>query len=320
MKDMYSIGNNGMFTNYVMINLDWVEAFGFNEGAFLSILHTWLLSKANHKIDFINGRYWVYNTYEGWLKAMPWIKKTTLASVIGNLKKLGVLICEDFNKSGLKIPKWYTIDYDMLDEYMRIHTMKKNGAVINVTTIISTGCGQESENTAKSDVQILNYDVQNPNHVVQSSNIDVQKSDYEVRNLNGNSPKIEIPNSEFRTNNTPKTIDNTNFDRSSIINSTITRTNIQAITHTITQEKNNNNCNWVFSDIRSVETWSETIRLLQQRDKISCYLSYKVANRFLMEGRIFELYEMILSQEWTRCIFKEEKIKELLGLDVTCKV
>ncbi len=52
--------NNGMFSNYVVVNRDWIEMFGLNEGMFLSILHSWLLNKARTNSDFINGRYWVY--------------------------------------------------------------------------------------------------------------------------------------------------------------------------------------------------------------------------------------------------------------------
>ena len=56
---------------------------GLNEAVFLQQLHFWLVRSKNS----IDGKMWVYKTFEEWQKEMPFLSVRTLKRVVSNLKK-----------------------------------------------------------------------------------------------------------------------------------------------------------------------------------------------------------------------------------------
>ena len=78
---------------------------GLNEAVFLQQLHFWLVRSQNS----INGKMWVYKTFEEWQQEMPFLSVRTLKRVVSNLKKKRLI----FTKQ--KVHKqWYTINYEIL--------------------------------------------------------------------------------------------------------------------------------------------------------------------------------------------------------------
>ena len=89
-------------------------AVGLNEAVFIQQLHFWL-SETDSGSE-IEGRRWVYNTYDGWRKQFPFWSIATLRRIVTGLEKSGyVLSTEAFNDHPADRTKWYTIDYDALD-------------------------------------------------------------------------------------------------------------------------------------------------------------------------------------------------------------
>ncbi|WP_409304126.1 replication protein [Peribacillus sp. SCS-155] len=85
---------------------------GLNEAIFLQQVHYWL-SKKQHMLE---GKSWVYNTYEEWNDQMPFWSVSTIKRIIKRLEQNGLLISGKFNTSKMDQTKWYTIDYDQLEE------------------------------------------------------------------------------------------------------------------------------------------------------------------------------------------------------------
>ena len=80
---------------------------GLNEAVFLQQLHFWLVRSKNS----IDGKKWVYKTFEEWQKEMPFLSVRTLKRVVSNLKKKKLIITKQ------KVHKqWYTINYEMLNK------------------------------------------------------------------------------------------------------------------------------------------------------------------------------------------------------------
>lgn len=78
---------------------------GLNEAVFLQQLHFWL-GRSKNRID---GKMWVYKTFDEWQKEMPFISIRTLKRVASNLKKKKLIITKQ------KVHKqWYTINYETL--------------------------------------------------------------------------------------------------------------------------------------------------------------------------------------------------------------
>lgn len=84
--------------------------YGLNEAIVLQQLHYWI--KDSSKV--IDGKKWVYNTYDQWHKQFPFWSKSTIRRTIANLEKSGVVISDNFNKMKADKTKWYTIDYEKL--------------------------------------------------------------------------------------------------------------------------------------------------------------------------------------------------------------
>ena len=78
---------------------------GLNEAVFLQQLHFWLVRSKNS----IDGKIWVYKTFEEWRKEMPFLSVRTLKRVVSNLKKKKLIMTKQ------KVHKqWYTINYETL--------------------------------------------------------------------------------------------------------------------------------------------------------------------------------------------------------------
>ncbi|EKN71458.1 hypothetical protein BABA_01430 [Neobacillus bataviensis LMG 21833] len=97
----------------VMIIPSLAEKIGLNEAVVLQQIHYWLgISK--HKIE---GRTWVYNTYEEWQKQLPFWSVSTIKRTIRSLEMIGLLLSENWNQMKMDKTKWYSIDYEKLLEF-----------------------------------------------------------------------------------------------------------------------------------------------------------------------------------------------------------
>lgn len=85
---------------------------GLNESIVLQQVHYWLKIKENKNQDYIDGHYWVYNTYEQWGEQFPFFSIRTLRRVFTSLEKKGLLLARNYNKAGFDKTKWYSIDYN----------------------------------------------------------------------------------------------------------------------------------------------------------------------------------------------------------------
>lgn len=84
-----------------------------DEAVIVQQIHYWLEKKKN----FEEGRYWVYNTKKAWLAQFPWIKsEKRLQRKFDHLKKVGILITDNFNRAKMDRTIWYSLDYEKLAE------------------------------------------------------------------------------------------------------------------------------------------------------------------------------------------------------------
>lgn len=90
---------------------------GLNESIILQQIDYWIEKNRKADNNYRKGRYWTYNTYEGWQRNnfQFWSVRTIIRAV-NNLEEKGLIISDNFNKAGFDRTKWYTIDYDRLQE------------------------------------------------------------------------------------------------------------------------------------------------------------------------------------------------------------
>ena len=111
---------------------------GLNESIVLQQVHYWLKSKEQRQQDFIDGHYWVYNTYEQWQEQFPFWSIRTLKRIFTSLENSGFLLSANHNKTGFDKTKWYSIDYNVLNTF--------SASVQNGTTIVPTWHDGECQN------------------------------------------------------------------------------------------------------------------------------------------------------------------------------
>jgi hypothetical protein len=87
--------------------------FGLNEAIILQQMHYRQTSERNK--NHFDGRVWVRNTYEEWGQEFPFWGKNTIVRTIDKLYDQQ-LILSYMEQKGFKNQKYYSVDYDMLNE------------------------------------------------------------------------------------------------------------------------------------------------------------------------------------------------------------
>lgn len=95
----------------IMFHSSLAVALGLNEAILLQKINLWLNCKP-HNAD---GRSWIYNTYKSWQEQLPFFSESTIKRALKNLEEKGIIITGNFNKLKMDRTKWYTIDYEKLD-------------------------------------------------------------------------------------------------------------------------------------------------------------------------------------------------------------
>lgn len=87
---------------------------GLNEAIVLQQLHYWLLRENAPERE---GRKWSFNTYKDWQKkCFPFWSVSTIKRTFLNLEKQRLIIAAQFEAGDWEQRKWYTINYDELNE------------------------------------------------------------------------------------------------------------------------------------------------------------------------------------------------------------
>jgi hypothetical protein len=95
------------------------ELLGLSEAIVLQQIHYFIhLNEAsNRKKNKKEGRWWTYNSYGEWQKnVFPFWSEATVKRIFQSLEKQGVLIGRQLAEDKHDRTKWYTIDYDALNE------------------------------------------------------------------------------------------------------------------------------------------------------------------------------------------------------------
>lgn len=94
---------------------------GLNEAIVLNQVAYWLRKNEELGKNFIDGRYWVFNTYKNWQENnFPFMSTATVKRTFTKLEKSGILISANYNKMAIDRTKWYTISYEKLQETLEI--------------------------------------------------------------------------------------------------------------------------------------------------------------------------------------------------------
>ncbi|MEW6006148.1 MAG: hypothetical protein AB1695_12620 [Stygiobacter sp.] len=89
------------------------EKIGINEAIIVQQIHYWITQQKN----FVEGRYWVYNTYEDWQLQFKWLHIGTIKRLIAKLQSLNIIIIRNLSKNKNDRTNWYSLNYEVLNNY-----------------------------------------------------------------------------------------------------------------------------------------------------------------------------------------------------------
>jgi hypothetical protein len=96
----------------LVISPSLAQLVGLNESIILQQLHYWL-GKNPKEMD---GRKWIYNTYDDWKEQFPFWSISTIRRVITTLENAGIILNANYNQRKFDKTKWYSIDYEKLEK------------------------------------------------------------------------------------------------------------------------------------------------------------------------------------------------------------
>lgn len=129
------------------------KAIGLNEAIVLNQLHYWIEKNRRKGKNHYDNSYWVYNTYDEWQQQdFEYWSVDTVKRTFTKLEKLGLVISGNYNKMPMDRTKWYTIDYEKVEELAQEIAEKPIKSTIRAKC--TDGKGQ---NAPSNNHRILNH-------------------------------------------------------------------------------------------------------------------------------------------------------------------
>ena len=93
------------------------KEYGLKEAVFLHNLMFWVRVNRSNGVNFKDGRWWSYNTFEGLAQLMPWWTAKQIRAVVKNCEEKGALLVGDFNENRQLRTLWYSPSDAVLQVY-----------------------------------------------------------------------------------------------------------------------------------------------------------------------------------------------------------
>lgn len=86
--------------------------YGVKEAVILSFFIDGIKKSKENKVNFHEGKYWVYGTYVDLQARMPFFPWSSLKKLIQRLERQGALVSNSFARAKMDKTKWYTLPKD----------------------------------------------------------------------------------------------------------------------------------------------------------------------------------------------------------------
>ena len=91
--------------------------YGVDVAVFIENIRYWSETNAKIHENFIDGRYWVYYSLDGFSRLYPIWSRDQVKRIIVKCKDAGLLLTADYNNNPYKRTKWYALSNNALDIY-----------------------------------------------------------------------------------------------------------------------------------------------------------------------------------------------------------
>ncbi len=157
------------------------ELGNLNEAVFVQQLHYWLEIKKQTGKNYIDGRYWVYNSVEKWLKQFPWLSSATFRRTIDSLVNKGFVIRGNFNQKKMDHTTWYSLNYEKIMEInKKIKRQKEEQARVSLDASLSDEISESPQTVENKDFSRIAQNEQielseSANRIAQNEQIELLK-------------------------------------------------------------------------------------------------------------------------------------------------
>lgn len=150
----------------LIINTDLALILGdLNEAIVLNQLNYWIEINKKAKKNFIDDKYWVYNSYSDWkANDFPYWSEKTIQRTFTRLESKGIVISANYNKLAIDRTKWYTIDTKKLQKLVDKFNSDKDKKTERQDSMI----GQQDKMTYREE----QYDRPLPENTPENTNRD----------------------------------------------------------------------------------------------------------------------------------------------------
>lgn len=124
----------------LIVDTTLARILGLNEAIVLQQVNYWLEVNKNKNLNFYDGRFWTYNSIKDWhdsvfcFWSLVTVKRTFLS-----LEENGILVSANYNKEKRDKTKWYSIDFQKLEEIINNNDGGMNQCIGSICT---NGLGQ----------------------------------------------------------------------------------------------------------------------------------------------------------------------------------
>lgn len=105
-------------TNVLCFVPELAAVIGLNEAIVLNQIHYWIEKNRGDEMHYRDGRTWTFNTYKEWQEQFPFWGTATIVRTFEKLEKNGFIISGNFNKMKYDRTKWYSVNYDKVNEVL----------------------------------------------------------------------------------------------------------------------------------------------------------------------------------------------------------
>jgi len=139
----------------LVLNPELACLVGLSEAIVLQQVHYWLEKNRESGRNENEGRYWAYNTVEGWREQFPFWSVNGIRKVLKRLESRGLLMTGNFNKSKFDRTIWYSIDYEAVERLAKVENGSGDQNLRPFTTLGQMEVSQSGtpipENTREGD-------------------------------------------------------------------------------------------------------------------------------------------------------------------------
>lgn len=170
-------------------NTEIAKEVGVNAAVILENIAHWVLrNKANDK-NFYDGHYWTYNSNAAMAELFPYMNARQVRTALDSLRKNGMVLTGNYNKSSYDRTLWYTVSDDCAERFFPeiIHlTKKSNGVDGKVQPIPDINTDNKPDNNISQQTGLSASDAPIPAESVRKEK---PKSLWDIsREITGNDP------------------------------------------------------------------------------------------------------------------------------------